>query len=77
LLWRAPIDELPDGTVIVGRGGEARLVAGSRTSAFGFGGWTSLDDRATGVDVMVLTPPTSVGALRHGFRPVLHPSAAG
>jgi hypothetical protein len=27
--------------------------------------------------VRVLTPPTSVGALAHGFAPVLHPSAAG
>ncbi|MCU1359068.1 MAG: hypothetical protein JWN99_357 [Ilumatobacteraceae bacterium] len=73
-LWSAPIDELPDGTVIVGQQGEARLVLRDQTFAFGFGGWTAPRGRATSGDVHVLTPPTSVAALRHGFRAVLHRS---
>jgi hypothetical protein len=73
-LWSAPIDDLPDGTVIVGRVGEARVVGGALTYAFGFGGWRSPESRGGGADVEVLTPPTSVAALQHGFVPVLHPS---
>ncbi len=72
-LWSAPIDELPDGAVFVGRDGEARVVVGDRTCVFGFGGWHSPSPRPTRQDVDVLTPPTSVAALHHGFIPVLHP----
>lgn len=76
LLWSAPIDELPDGVVIVGPQGDAHLVVGDRVHAFGFGGWASPTARPNGDMVAVLTPPTSVAALRSGLRPVLHPSAA-
>jgi len=77
LTWSASIDELPDGTVIIGAGADPRVVVGARTFAFAFGGWTSPDVRPTATDVEVVTPPTSVGALRHGFAPVLHPSLGG
>lgn len=72
--WRSPTDELPDGTVVVGPAGEARLVVGTRTLAFTFGGWSSPAVRPAGL-IDVLTPPTSVAAMQHGFEPVLHPSA--
>ncbi|MEO5901657.1 MAG: hypothetical protein ABIR68_16235, partial [Ilumatobacteraceae bacterium] len=74
-LWRTSIDELPDGTVVVGPAGEARVLVGERTLAFGFGGWSSPAARVDGL-VDVLTPPTSVAALQRGFEPLLHPSAA-
>jgi hypothetical protein len=88
-LWTAPIDELPDGAVIAadqatgsagdgGAGdepGSARLVLGDRTFAFTFGGWTDPRARPPQGLVRVITPPTSVAALRAGFQPVLHPSA--
>lgn len=73
-LWRAELDELPDGTVVIGDDGAARLVVGERTLGFSFDGWTSPCTRGAG-PVEVLTPSTSVAALAHGYVPVLHPSA--
>ena len=76
LLWTALSDELPDGSVIVGDCGEPRLVSGDCTWEFSFDGWSrpQLRPRSAAV-VQVLTPPTSVAALRSGFEPVLHVSA--
>jgi hypothetical protein len=75
-LWVARIDALPDGAVIVDHSGDARLVCGDRTLAFGHTGWTSPQVRPSRGTAHVLTPPTSVAALCHGFEPVLHPSAS-
>jgi hypothetical protein len=75
ILWEAPIDSLPTGSVIIGRGGEPRLVLADRTMAFSFTDWVDPVERPLGTTVQVLTPPTSVAALAHGFVPVLHPSA--
>jgi hypothetical protein len=74
-LWTVPFAELPDGTVVVDDAGAARLVVDDRTLAFRHCGWRSPTARPTGGDAHVLTPPTSVAALRHGFEPVLHPSS--
>lgn len=71
--WTAPARDLPDGTVLV-RDGAARLLLGDRSLAFDPDGWRSPAARPAG-DVVVLTPPTSVLALGHGFAPLLHPSA--
>jgi len=75
-LWIADSHDLPAGTVFVGETGEARLVVGEFTWAFSFDGWAKPAVRSTGETVEVITPPTSVAALRHGFEPVLHPSAS-
>jgi len=72
LTWTAGAEELPDGTVIVVEK-VPRLVVGDRSWAFGFGGWQDTAPRPAGA-VTVLTPPTSVAALRGGFVPTLHPS---
>ena len=74
-LWRSSLDDLPAGTVVV-VDGRARLVLADRLQVFSFGGWHDAVPRASGVAVDVLTPPTSVGALRGGYEPVLHPSAS-
>lgn len=74
-LWTVPFAELPDGAVVVDDAGESRLVVDDRTLAFRHGGWTSPKMRPALGDARVLTPPTSVAALRHGFEPVLHPSS--
>ncbi len=47
-----------------------RLVRGDRLWAFTFGGWDDPVPRPTG-RLTVLTPPTSVLALAHGFVPEL------
>lgn len=67
-LWKADLDSLPDGTVVV-FGGEPLLVHGDRLFEFRFEGWTSPRPRQADEVVEVLTPPTSVMALQHGFMP--------
>jgi hypothetical protein len=46
-----------------------------RLLTFDFGGWRAPVRRPRQAAVQVLTPPTSVAALRAGFTPTLHPSA--
>jgi hypothetical protein len=70
--WRGA--DLPDGTVVVTDG--PRLVLGDRLLAFSFDGWRGPVPRPAG-ELTVLTPPTSVAALRHGFRPDLAIPASG
>ena len=69
----APIDALPDGTVIVDDDGAPS--AGARRAAAALLlrrlGRAPSGRRRRG-EVQVLTPPTSVTALRNGFTPVLH-----
>ena len=74
-LWTAVLNDLPDGSVVASDTGEARLVLGNNTWAFSFDGWHHPWPRAQEVTVEVITPPTSVAAMHHGFKPVLHPSA--
>ncbi len=60
---------VPDGTVVLLDG--PRLVLGERLLAFSFDGWSDAVPRPAG-NLTVLTPPTSVAAMDHGFVPVLH-----
>ena len=73
-LWRAAVDALPPGTVVADEARRALLVTGDAVRPFGFDGWGPTEAPPAG-EVAVLTPPTSVLALAHGFEPVLHPSA--
>jgi hypothetical protein len=75
ILWKAPIDRLPVGAVVVDRDRRPQLLLEDRLLTFSFGGWVRPRPRPRKRDVEVLTPPTSVAALGHGFSPVLHPSA--
>lgn len=73
---RAPLGTLPDGT-FVARAGDPRplLVLGDALLAWAPHGYTDrLPRPASSVDV--LTPASIVNALRTGYRPALHPSAA-
>ena len=76
VLWTADLADLPDATVIV-EGDTPLLVLKGRLLPFDFEGWGPPLPRllARAGPVRVLTPATSVAALRHGFRPELHPSA--
>jgi hypothetical protein len=76
ITWRAPITELPDGTVVLDTERWPRLLLADRTVQFTFDGWTDPRPRPSG-EVDVLTPPTSVGALANGYAPLLHPTAVG
>jgi hypothetical protein len=75
IVWTAPVADLPDGTVVLGDDGSTRLVLGPQLWRFTFGGWTEPVARPAHGSVTVLTPPTSVTALAHGFVPTLHASA--
>ncbi len=74
ITWAADAAALPDGTVIIDDVGTPQLLFVRRALAFSFGGWRDAGRRPIGPQ-RVLTPPTSVAALRHGFTPTLHPSA--
>ena len=64
----------PDGAVVVTDG--PRLVLGDRLYAFSFAGWHDPVACPAGT-LAVLTPPTSVAALRHGFVPELTAPSKG
>jgi hypothetical protein len=66
------IDQLPDGTMIEAAG-HAYLIAGGRPLLWSWSGYRVAD--AALYDAKLLTPPSSVRALRAGYRSVLHPSA--
>ena len=74
IVWRSPIDALPDGSVVIDADGIPRLVLDDRLLRFSFDGWTDPIARPTGRIASVLTPPTSVAALGNGYRPQLHDS---
>ena len=76
IVWFSPFADLPDGTVVVGGGRDCQLIVGERLLSFSFAGWGEPTPRPRHGLAAVLTPPTSVAALTHGYRPVLHPSAA-
>jgi hypothetical protein len=74
-LWRAALETLPRGTVIIDDRRQPRLVLDDRTLAFSFSGWIDPATRPRRGEVDVLTPPTSVAALANGYTPLLHQSA--
>lgn len=75
ILWPAQLDDLPVGTVIIeASSGAPHLITPDGARRFGFAGWhppTTINEPT----VQVLTPPTSVAALKHGYTPTLHPTA--
>jgi hypothetical protein len=73
-LWRAELDTLPAGTVVVDEARHPFLVGREVRQPFTFAGWAAPLPLPSG-EVDVLTPPMSVVALRNGFTPTLHPSA--
>lgn len=75
--WTSDISLLPDGTVVVDEGDHPILISGKQLLSFDFSGWRLVGDRPDRKTVVVLTPPTSVKALGHGYAPMLHPSVSG
>jgi hypothetical protein len=64
----APLDDLPDG-VFVKLEEDAFLVVGGALLRWSPGGYTERRPRPTGLEVAVLTPPSTVGAIRAGYAP--------
>ena len=69
---RDPISKLPDGTMIAS-GSNPYLVVGDRLLSWSPDGYRSPDQPI--VAPMLITPPSTINALRAGYRPLLHPTA--
>jgi hypothetical protein len=67
-----PVAKLPDGAMVQ-QGGESFLIARGRALKWSPAGYS--DAESALADAMLLTPPSTLGALAAGYRPVLHPSA--
>lgn len=75
IIWAAPYDELPDGTVISSPENHAYMVQHDTLLKFSFQGWCDPISKPRNAIASVLTPPTSVLALQNGFVLSLHASA--
>jgi hypothetical protein len=75
--FSANIDELPDGVFVApaGRDRDACLVRGDELITWTPGGYTGRRPRPGGERVTVLTPRSTVRAIRAGYVPEVHPSA--
>ena len=67
-VWRSRLAALPDGTMIVWEG-RAHAVRGGRLAPWSFEGYSAPLTLPTAIEVDVLTPPSTVGALAAGYRP--------
>jgi hypothetical protein len=77
-LFRANLEEMPNG-VFVRRddwGEGAYLVWDDGLLAWSAGGYTERRDRPKRAEVSVLTPESTVGVIRAGYAPEIHPSAS-
>jgi hypothetical protein len=73
----AALDGLPDGVfvTVAAWGQRAYLVRGGHLLAWSPGGYGERRRRPRGEEVRVLTPPSTVKAIRAGYVPEMHPSA--
>ena len=73
----AELDALPDGSFVL-HDGQPHLLLGGSLLAWSPGGYTARVPRPTGTRTHLLTPPSLVAVLRHGWQstvPFVHPSA--
>jgi hypothetical protein len=77
--FEAALDRLPDGVfvAVAAWGGRACLVRGDYLLAWSPGGYGERRRRPKGEAVRVLTPQSTVGTIRSGYVPEIHPSAIG
>ena len=69
-----PVKELPDGAMVQ-VGEESFLIVQGRALQWSMAGYRKADGALDAA--MLLTPPSTLRALRAGYCPVLHPSAVG
>ena len=71
------LDDLPAGCFLrLPNESAPRLVSGGQLYAWSHAGYRTPVRRPMGVEVVVLTPAATVAALRAGYAPIIHPSAA-
>ena len=72
----AELDDLPDGVFVTRPGDDrtAHLLWKGVLLAWSAGGYTTRQPRPAGVRVSVLTPASTVAAIRAGYTPEVHPS---
>lgn len=76
VVFEADTDDLPDGVFVLLEGDPvARLLWRGELLAWSPGGYRERKPRPTGVRVSVLTPVSTVAAIRAGFVPKVHTSA--
>jgi hypothetical protein len=75
--WVARAVDLPDGTMVEvpSAPGAAWLVHAGRLKQWSPGGYVGVRPLDGAADLAVLTPRSTVAALRNGYRPVIDPSA--
>jgi hypothetical protein len=75
--FAAALDDLPDGVfvTVAAWGMQPFLVRGDRLLAWSPGGYGERRRRPKRLEVEVLTPPSTVAAIRGGYAPELHASA--
>ncbi len=75
--YLANLDDLSDGVFVMldGREGNAYLIWGGELLAWSPGGYTERRKRPGSKTVTVLTPPSTVAAIRAGYMPEIHASA--
>jgi len=66
------IADLPDGAMVAA-GGKSHVIVQGRALRWSFAGYRAVDIDLK--DALLLTPPSTLKALRAGYRPVLHASA--
>lgn len=71
---RRALDTLPDGAMVA-LGDEAFAVRGKHLLRWSPSGYTARRARPRSIDVNVLTPPSMLTVLQHGYAPLWHPSA--
>ncbi len=76
--WRAQLNTLPDGTLVVfpHEPGRAWLKLNTRLLAWSHAGYTHAQYQPGTLQVEVLTPFSTVQTLKSGYAPRIHPSAA-
>lgn len=75
--WPARIGELPSGVMVTRRAEPSRawLSWQGHLRLWGPDGYGAIEDGGTPDDIILLTPPSIVAALRAGYEPVVHKTA--
>ena len=69
-----PMEDLPDGAMVQAGTGSF-LIARGRALRWSMAGYSKADQAIE--NAMLLTPPSTLRAMKAGYRPMLHPCAAG